>query len=179
MTKLISIFLLLLVLLSEELIAQNYFYVHNNISQEEKLKMCDQMDYLSERLGMKDVTFAIIISRLPKSIEATTEYNYNDVVQRKMILFRINKKLPQHAIAQVIAHEMVHAFQFYSQDLIRHNRTTFVYKNKKYDNINKIPHQQRPWEIEALHHAPLLNDDYIRFKNAQSHLSTQTRNVLK
>ena len=149
----LSISFLLIFCFSQQLAAQNFYYVRSNSSSEEKSKLLDQLKFLSEQFDIKNVTFAIIVSELPDKIEATTEYSFNHVVQRQMILIRLNKNLAQHKTLRVLAHEMVHAYQYCSKELVRHTRKSFTFRGVKYKNVMAIPHSKRPWEIEAIQYA--------------------------
>lgn len=161
----LSISFLLVFYFSQQLAAQNFYYVRSYSSTEEKCKLLDQLKYLSEQFDMENATFAIIVSKLPNKIEATTEYSFNHVVQRHMILIRLNKNLALHKTSRVLAHEMVHAYQYYSKKLVRHTRTSFTYLGVKYKNVAAIPHAKRPWEIEAMQYAQQFAGEIFQVKN--------------
>ncbi len=100
-----------------------------------------------------------------KKMNATIEYAETPVVKRKMFLIRVNNNLPYPEWQDVIAHEMVHARQYYTRQLIRNDRLTFLWKNRKYPLVNHIKHFERPWEIEAFAIGKLLTDYYTDLKN--------------
>lgn len=170
--------ILILVFSVQNLHAQNYFYVHSHATPEEKDKMLHHLRVLSEQFDMEDVTFAIIVSKLPKKIEATTEYSFNSVVDRRMMLFRINTNLPHHKTFEVLAHEMVHAYQYYTKELVRYDRTTFSHKGVKYKNVSAIPHSKRPWEIEAIQYGQHLVEELGRKQNAKIESPRRNRSEL-
>ena len=76
-----------------------------------------------------------------------------------MILLRVNNNLDHVNVLLTLSHEMVHAYQFYTGELVRHDRTTYTWKGKLFRNIEQIAHHRRPWEIEAHQYSRLLRAD--------------------
>lgn len=148
MRQICTILFLILVLLERIASAQIYCYVWGDFSEGQRSAFMDQIQKSANFFDMEDVTFAIIKCELPRGVNATTEYEYNEIVQRKMILFRISNHPGTYK--EVLAHEMIHGYQFYSSQLIRHDRFTYTWKGKKYEKIHKMDHCKRPWEIEAI-----------------------------
>jgi len=161
----LSISFLLLIYFSQQLAAQKFYYVRSYSSPEEESKLLDQLKYLSEQFDMENTTFVIIESKLSSKIEATTEYSFNQIVRHHMILIRLNKNLALRKTFRVLAHEMMHAYQFYSKKLVRHTRNSFTYQGVTYNNVAAIPHAKRPWEIEAKQYAQQFAGEIYIVKN--------------
>lgn len=136
--------------------AQNYYYVYGKMDPDLKNELSTLIQNWSLAFGMQNVTVAVMKCYLPRSIQGTAEYNEVALLNRKMILIRLNTNLTPYQQLEVLAHEMVHAQQLYAGDLIRHDRTTFSWKGKKYHNIEQTQHHRRPWEVEAITQSKML-----------------------
>ena len=68
-----SILLFITILSSEELVAQNYFYVHGNFSTQQKKEICSQVAYCADLFEMQNVTIAVFKNEFPRNLNATIE----------------------------------------------------------------------------------------------------------
>ena len=82
-----------------------------------------------------------------------------------MILIRLNNRLAEEDYILILSHEMIHAYQYYTGDLIRHERINFTWKGTYYKNIHQLKHGKRPWEIEAIDQSMALTISYLDFQN--------------
>ena len=156
MKFLCTILILIVLFSSEKVIAQNYFYVKGDISVYEKNNIKSQLEYIVALFDMQKVTIAVFKSELPGNYNATIKYEPNQQDDRTMILIRLNKRLAEEDYILTLSHEMIHVYQYYSGDLIRHGRQNFTWKGTYYKNILKLPHAKRPWEIEAIDQSKAL-----------------------
>ena len=136
--------------------SQNYYFVHGKMDPGMKAELSALVENWAQIYGLEDVTLAVMKCYLPRRVQGTTEYDRVELLNRKMILIRLNKNLTPYQQQEVLAHEMVHAHQLCTGDLVRHDRTTFTWKGKKYHNIEQIQHHRRPWEVEAISQSRLL-----------------------
>lgn len=107
---------------------------------------------LHELSGTVDVTF---VGDLPGGLYGSTHIIHDDEVEVEIAMFQGNgEAVPFHEIQLTVAHEMIHASQYLTGDLVQHGliETTqglhfkYTYKNIEYINP---PFDSRPWEIEA------------------------------
>ena len=176
MQRISAILYTLLILLPGIASAQIYCYFWGDFSETQKSQFEEMMKQSAVMLNMKDVTFSIMKCDLPIEINATTEFQKNPIVNRDMILFRINDRLKPEIYEEVIAHEIIHAYQFYTHQLIRINRVTFLWRGEQYNKINQMDYCQRPWEIEAIEQGEQLLSllkklDYKPIESIISHRS--------
>ena len=136
--------------------AQTYCHIWGDFTGSQKSIIKDDIEKSAKFFDIQDVTFAVIKCRLPNTVNATTEYEDNKIVQRKMILFRINDCVKPEEYNLLIAHEMIHAYQFYTGQLIRHDRYTYTWQGVRFEKVHRIHHHKRPWEIEAMEQAEYL-----------------------
>lgn len=170
--KFISTILISIVFLSpEEMAAQNYFYINGDITTKEKINIKSQIEYATMLFDMQDVTIAVFKCELPGNFNATIEYQPNHQNNRKMILIRLSSKLVAKDYMQIISHEMIHAYQYYTGDLVRQGRTIFTWRGDNFKNVHQMEHAKRPWEMEAIDLANALTDSYIYFQNNYNILS--------
>ena len=107
---------------------------------------------LHELSGTVYVTF---VGDLPGGLYGSTHIIEDDEVEVEIAMFQGNAEaIPFHEIETTIAHEMIHASQYLTGDLVQHGliETTkglhFKYTYKDMEYINP-PFDSRPWEIEA------------------------------
>lgn len=135
---------------------QNYYHIYNSVPISIKSELINFLDFWVDFYDIENATFTIKKDKLPSGINGAIEYGEAPVANRKMILIRINKYVHPRMIMEVMAHEMVHAYQFYSKDLVRCGQEAYIWKGKLYKNILEIRHRERPWEIEAKQQAQFL-----------------------
>lgn len=88
-----------------------------------------------------------------------------------MILIRLSSRLMAKDYMQLISHEMIHAYQYYTGDLVRHVRIIFTWKSDNFKNVHQMDHAKRPWEMEAIDLANALTTFYLYFQNNYNILS--------
>ena len=145
--------------------AQNYFYVNGDISACEKSNIKSQLEYIATLFNMQKVTIAVFKSEQPGNYNATIKYEPHQQDDRTMILIRLNNRLAKEDYILTLSHEMIHAYQYYTGDLIRHRRTNFTWKGTYYKNIHQLQYAKRPWEIEAIDQSKALTISYLDFHN--------------
>lgn len=155
MKPLLTIFLLQMCIIWNAA-GQNYIYIYGKMDPHAKAELSGLVQSWVHVYGMENVTIAVMKCFLPRRVQGTAEYDNVEQLERKMILIRLNRNLTPFQQQEVLAHEMVHAHQMYTGDLVRHDRTTFTWKGKQYHNIDKIQHHRRPWEVEAITQSRLL-----------------------
>lgn len=161
----IRLFLLCLIhVLTTTVYAQNYCYVSGGYDISQKQMISAQLKYCAELFGMENATIAVMENDLPRKLKANISYEENTQTNRKMFLIRLNSNLNESQILPTLSHEMIHAFQYYSGDLVRHDRYGFTWRGKFYMNIQRIDHSKRPWEIEANDQSVFLTDYFSAHK---------------
>lgn len=107
---------------------------------------------LDELLGYVYVEF---VGDLPGGLYGSTHPTDHGEIEIEIAMFQSNgDPIPFPEIQATVAHEMVHAAQYLTGDLVQHGliETTqglhFKYTYKDMEYINP-PFETRPWEIEA------------------------------
>lgn len=149
-------------------LAQNYFYIQGKISKNTKSEIKQELVFFAEFQNIENATISVMRCALPTGTNATLEFQDNKVSNRKMFLIRINEDLAYTSWQRILAHEMTHVNQYFTQQLVRHSRVSFSWRGKKYVDIQRIRHHKRPWEIEAIEQEKLLLDFYSDFKLKQA-----------
>lgn len=159
MKSLIAIFLCALVGTSI-CTAQNFYHVKLGEKSSNKDECIALLDQLTNQFGIENSTFSIRMTALPKGTNAIIEYSKVDATGRHNFLIALNRFHRRESITTSLIHEMVHAKQYYHEQLIRYDRTAYKWEGTHYRNVSHIEHHRRPWEIEAHELVHTLKDDY-------------------
>ena len=129
--------------------AQNYFHVKldDPIYRSDDIVLL--LDHLAQQFDIKNSTFSVRMIGMQKGINATIDYVKVDATGRHMFLIKLNRFHRGESVTTSLIHEMVHAKQYYHEELVRYDRTEYMWNGTHYRNISYIEHHRRPWEIEA------------------------------
>ena len=143
--------------------AQNYYHVLLDETTYRKEETVELLDQLAQQFGIRNSTFSVRMTGMPKGTNATIDYVKVDPLGRHMFLIMINRFHRNESITTSLIHEMVHAKQYYHEELVRYDKTDFMWNGIRYRNIAHIEHHRRPWEIEA-HQLAQVMEDYCTSK---------------
>jgi len=111
---------------------------------------------------------------LPHHTHGATDYEKyeteNGILEKVHI--RIHEDLSKRLQEITLAHEMVHAMQYISGDLIRHGEGHIYWKGQHYSNLKWLKYQDRGWEKDAFHKETQLYKAFRKYLKHRENMSS-------
>ena len=107
-----------------------------------------QVEFYASYFNLEGVNIMVNFShQMPEHVEGFTSYQGNEY--SKNILIKISSRLSFSAKELTLAHEMVHAHQFVTGQLVHHKDNHFAWKGRVFKNVQRLNYKDRAWEEEA------------------------------
>lgn len=142
--------------------SKNQIRVINALDEQSTIK---QAQFYADILKIEDANIIIIfVNNLPNNLRGFTLYEEKPALDTKNIVIKLDRNLKPVEQELTLAHEMIHARQFYKHELIHHQENHYHWRGEDFDNIKKIPYRDRKWEKEAIFWEKKLRQFYFDFQ---------------
>lgn len=120
------------------------------LTQQAAQEIQHQVNFYAQKLDIREANFLILFTdEIPQLLKGFTLYSPPSEYNTHNILIKIDKKLDPKSQYITLAHELVHAKQFYHKEIIHHCHNHYTWKGNSFEDISKIDYYCRAWEKEA------------------------------
>ena len=125
----------------------------------------EEARYYASRLELNaQVAIRINLTlRLPEGILGLIQYERDSVyIPENQFIIWLNSRASFSEQSTSLAHEMIHVKQYLDGRLSEIDDKTLQWEGEEFRNFQRIPHDMRPWESEAIELGLQMRRDYLR-----------------
>jgi hypothetical protein len=151
----LSICLILYFLYKSNLKKNKIYFKKVELIKENKINNSTDAEYLDtiilvglQKLSIKNIKVYVFPLKKTQVNVAGSNIDLNAHIKNIGNFYYIwIKPMNKLEYIQVLSHELIHLQQYYNKEIVI-NENVLIWKNTKYD-LNTIPYESRPWEIDA------------------------------